>query len=54
MSTRRLIIVRLSLCLIHVFLKKMYRTADTEESVGAAIRNSGIARSELFVTTKLP
>ncbi|KAF9016046.1 reductase AKOR2 [Hymenopellis radicata] len=41
-------------------LKLGYRHVDTaanyytEESVGAAIRNSGIARSELFVTTKLP
>jgi 2,5-diketo-D-gluconate reductase A len=36
-----------------------YRSLDTaaayqnEESVGRAIRNSGIARDELFVTTKL-
>ena len=41
-------------------LKNGYRHIDTalvygnEESVGKAIRDSGIARDELFVTTKLP
>ena len=30
------------------------RVYDNEESVGRAIRDSGIARSELFVATKLP
>jgi diketogulonate reductase-like aldo/keto reductase len=41
-------------------LKNGYRHIDTaraygnEESVGKAIRDSGIAREEIFVTTKLP
>lgn len=30
------------------------RVYDNEESVGRAVRDSGIARSELFVTSKLP
>ena len=35
----------------HVDTARVY---DNEESVGRAIRDSGIARSELFVATKLP
>jgi glycerol 2-dehydrogenase (NADP+) len=41
-------------------LKVGYRHIDTaggygnEEAVGAAVRDSGIPRGEIFVTTKLP
>lgn len=35
-------------------ISRIYHPVGTEKAVGEAIRESGIPREEIFVTTKLP